>query len=123
VRKLGIIYGQDFSIDNARRLVRNIFAAWGVAATAEWAAHLVANIVKGATFGIGTVLTAIPQGLVAAWSSYVIGQAAKVYFRDGGWGDRGPKAIIQDILDGTDRDSVLAPLRDRLRARISPGDA
>lgn len=120
VRKLGLIYGQEFSADNARRLVRSILAAWGIAATTEWAAHLAAGLVKGTTFGLGTVLTAIPQGLVAAWATYVIGQAAKVYFRDGGWGDRGPKAIIQDILDATDRDSVLAPLRDRLRARIRP---
>jgi small GTP-binding protein len=123
VRKLSLIYGQEFSADNARRLVRSILGAWGVAATAEWAAHLVAGLVKGSTFGLGTVLTAIPQGLVAAWATYVIGQAAKVYFRDGGWGDRGPKAVIQDILDQTDRDSVLAPLKDKLRARIRPGDA
>ena len=70
--------------------------------------------------GTSTVLTAVPQGLAAAWSTYVVGNAANVYFRDAGWGGRSPKDIVQDILTGaeTQKTSILAPIRDQLKAKF-----
>ena len=54
------------------------------------------------TFGTSTVLTAVPQGLAAAWSTYVVGNAANIYFRDAGWSGRSAKDIVQDILSGAE---------------------
>ncbi len=70
--------------------------------------------------GTSTVLTAVPQGLAAAWSTYVVGNAANVYFRDAGWGGRSPKDIVQDILTGAEKQktSILAPIRDQLKAKF-----
>ena len=66
------------------------------------------------------VLTAVPQGLAAAWSSYVVGNAANIYFRDAGWSGRSPRDIVQDILAGAEKQktSILAPIRDQLKAKF-----
>ena len=63
---------------------------------------------------------AVPQGLAAAWSTYVVGNAANVYFRDAGWGGRSPKEIVQEILTGaeTQKTSILASIRDQLKAKF-----
>jgi len=47
-----------------------------------------------------------------------VGNAASVYFRDGGWGKKGAKTIVKNILKNTDRASVLSPVKDRLTARL-----
>jgi small GTP-binding protein len=119
VQKLGEVYGQTFSRANAQHLVREILGAWGVAVTVEWATHLVSGALKTTAPLIGHAVVAVPQGLAAAWTCYVIGQAASRYFRDGGWGQRGAKAIVKDILSELDPDSVLRPLRERLLARLA----
>jgi GTP-binding protein Era len=116
--QLARVYDQPITLRNARTLGRDISLAWGITATVEWVMHILSNVAKTATFGLSTVLTAVPQGLAAGWSTYVIGQAANVYFRDGGWGAKGPKATIEKILDDIDRASVLAPLREQLLARL-----
>jgi hypothetical protein len=62
----------------------------------------------------------LPQGLAAAWSTYVVGNAANIYFRDAGWGGRSAKDIVQDILAGaeTQKRSILAPIRDQLKSKF-----
>ena len=81
--------------------------------------HLFAWAAKGASFGWLTPYTAIPQGLVGGWGSYLVGQAAKVYFEQGAsWGGGSPKPVIKKILASTDKDSVLARLKDEIRDRL-----
>lgn len=118
VQKLGEVYGQQFSRTNAQKLIREIIGAWGIAVSVEWGTHLLSGALKTTAPIIGHALVAVPQGLAAAWTCYVIGQAASRYFRDGGWGARGAKAIVREILDGLDQDSVLNPLKERLLARL-----
>ncbi len=78
------------------------------------------DLLRAVTFGTSTVLTAVPQGLAAAWSSYVVGNAANIYFRDAGWSGRSPRDIVQDILARAEQQktSILAPIRDQLKAKF-----
>ena len=120
VQRIGAIYGTDFSLKNAQGMVLEILRAWGLMAAAEYGLHVAADLLRTVTFGTSTVLTAVPQGLAAAWSTYVVGNAANVYFRDAGWGGRSAKEIVQEILSGaeTQKTSILAPIRDQLKAKF-----
>ena len=120
VQRIGAIYGTDFSIKNAQNMVLEILRAWGLMAAAEYGMHVAADLLRTVTFGTSTVLTAVPQGLAAAWSSYVVGNAANIYFRDAGWSGRSPRDIVQDILAGAEKQktSILAPIRDQLKAKF-----
>jgi uncharacterized protein (DUF697 family) len=119
VQRIGAIYGTDFSLKNAQNMVPEILRAWGLMAAAEYGLHLAADLLRTVTFGTSTVLTAVPQGLAAA-CSYVVGQAANIYFRDAGWSGRSPKDIVQDILACAEKQktSILAPIRDQLKAKF-----
>lgn len=87
--------------------------------TVEWVTHLAAGALKTTVPLVGHAVAAVPQAMAAAWTCYVVGQAATRYFRDGGWGPHGAKAIVREILDGLDQDSVLRPLRERLLTRLA----
>jgi hypothetical protein len=121
VQRIGAIYGTDFSLKNAQGLVMEILQAWGFMGAAEYGLHLAADLLRTVTFGTSTVITAVPQGLAAAWSSYVVGNAANIYFRDAGWSGRSPKDIVQDILASAEKDqaSILGPIRDKLKTKFA----
>jgi hypothetical protein len=120
VQRIGAIYGTDFSLKSAQGMVLEILRAWGLMAAAEYSLHLAADLLRTVTFGTSTVITAVPQGLAAAWSTYVVGNAANIYFRDAGWSGRSPKDIVQDILAGAEKrkNSILGPIRDQLAAKF-----
>ncbi|HEY2528403.1 MAG TPA: GTP-binding protein [Xanthobacteraceae bacterium] len=120
VQRIGAIYGTDYSFKNAQNMVLEILRAWGLMAAAEYGLHVAADLLRAVTFGTSTVLTAVPQGLAAAWSTYVIGNAANIYFRDAGWSGRSPKDIVDDILAGAEKHktSILGPIRDQLKAKF-----
>jgi hypothetical protein len=49
----------------------------------------------------------------------MIGRVAERYFAQGkSWGAGGPKAVVQEILESVDRDSILAQARQDLAARL-----
>ncbi len=120
VQRIGAIYGTDFSFKNAQGMVLEILRAWGLTAAAEYGLHLAADLLRTVTFGASTILTAVPQGLASAWSTYVVGHAANIYFRDAGWSGRSPKEIVQEILADAEREktSILGPIRDQLKAKF-----
>ena len=113
---LSRIYGIDFTMNQARGLVRTLAAAGGVYAMGE----IASSAFKALTLGLGTVLTMIPQGAAAGYMSYIVGQAAKRYFEQGGsWGTDSPKNVVKDILNSTDRDSVVSHLKDSIREKLN----
>ena len=120
VQRIGAIYGTEFSLKNAQSMVLEILRAWGLTAAAEYGLHVAADLLRTVTFGTSTVITAVPQGLGAAWSTYVVGNAANIYFRDAGWSGRSPKDIVQDILAGAEKQktSILGPIRDQLKSKF-----
>jgi hypothetical protein len=81
--------------------------------------NLISSALKLGTGGLSTVLTGTAQGAVAYYSTYVVGQAAETYLAQGkSWGELGPKHVIRSILDGIDRESVLAQARSDIAARL-----
>jgi hypothetical protein len=115
---LGRIYGQPITTENADRLMREIVGAWGVTGFVTLAMNVLSGAIKTAAPVAGVAVTAIPQGAAAAWATYVVGQAASVYFRDGGWGPKGVKTVLKSIIRNTNPDSVLAPIKERLKQRL-----
>ena len=112
---LAHIYGLEMSWVNARQLVTAIIKSAGLVLAGEAAWHIAFSTFKLATLGWGTALTAVPQGAIAGYSSYIVGQAAKYYFEHGSsWGGESPKVVVKRILESTDKESVL----DRLKAEI-----
>ena len=118
VFSLSKVYGLNFSMAQARNLSKAIGKAAGIFALGEitsWGA----SALKVATVQLGVVLTAIPQGAAAGFSSYIIGQAAKHYFEHGGsWGSGSAKSVVSDILKNTDKDSVLNHLKEEIRSKL-----
>ena len=72
------------------------------------------------TFGGSTLLTALPQGAAAGYGSYLVGQAARYYFEHGAsWGDRGPKRVVQRILENTDKASIVERLKGEISKKLA----
>jgi GTP-binding protein Era len=116
---LAHIYGLEMSWMHARKLVGSIAQAAGWVMLGEYATHLAAQLFKGATGGLGTALTAVPQGAAAGYGSYIVGQAAKYYFEHGAsWGGQSPKAVVHRILEQTDKQSVLEHLKDEIKKKM-----
>jgi GTPase len=122
VLTLAKIYGLEISWRHARALITSILkaAGWAVGGVAfEWVVHLASSAFKALTAGYGTLLTAVPQGAAAGLGSYIVGQAAKYYFEHGSsWGGQSAKRVVQQILESTDKQSVLQHLRDEIRRRL-----
>ena len=57
--------------------------------------------------------------LLGALAGYLVGHAAKHYFAHGSsWGNESPKEVVRRILEQTDRQSVLAGLKDEIVNRL-----
>jgi len=117
---LGRIYGIEITMNNARDLVTSILKAAGWVMLGEAAVSYASSLFKGLTVGYGTVLTALPQGAAAGYGSYIVGQAARIYFEQGAsWGQQGPKRVVTQILERTDKESVLKRLKEEIKKKIS----
>lgn len=116
---LSQIYGLDMNWIHARRLVKSILQSAGWVLAGSYSMEWFSSLFKLATFGWGTALTALPQGAAAGYSSFIVGQASKYYFEHGAsWGHEAPKTVIRRILEQTDKDSVLAQLKDEIQRKI-----
>ena len=115
---LSKVYGLNFSMAQARGLSKSIGAAGGVYALGELT-NYGASLFKALTVTFGTALTIIPQGAAAGFTSYIIGQAAKKYFEQGGsWGSGSAKSVVAEILEQTDKDSVVDHLKEEIRQKL-----
>ena len=116
---LSKVYGLNFSMAQARNLAKAIGKGAGLVLVVEQVTMWGSALFKGFTVGLGTPLTMIPQGAAAGFSSYIVGQAAKHYFEHGGsWGADSAKDVVNQILDNTDKDSVLNHLKDEIRKKM-----
>jgi hypothetical protein len=119
VVSLAPIYGLELSWMHGRKLVMSILQAAGWVMLGEATTHIASSVFKALTVGYGTVLTALPQGAAAGYGSYVVGQAAKYYFEHGSsWGGQSPKAVVRQILEQTDKKSVLEHLKEEIKNKI-----
>lgn len=119
VMHLSKLYGLPLSRNEAGDLIKTIFSQLAVLMGATWLIHVLASLLKAGTGGLSTVVTGGAQGAVAYYSTYIVGQAAEHYLAEGkSWGEAGPKQVVQDILDGLDRESILAQARSEIGRRI-----
>jgi len=116
---LSRLYGLPLSRREAGGLIRTIFGQMAVVMGATWLIHALAALLKVGTAGLSTLVTGGAQGAVAYYSTYVVGQAAEQYLVQGkSWGEGGPKQVVREILDGLDRDSILAQARGDIAERL-----
>lgn len=117
---LGRIYGIQVTTSNARALITSILKAAGWVMLSEAVVSYASSVFKALTAGFGSVATALPQGAAAGYGSYIVGQAARYYFQHGAsWGDASAKQVITQILENTDKESVLEQLKEEIKKKIS----
>jgi small GTP-binding protein len=119
VMHLSNVYDLPLSRKEAGSLVSVIAAEAAALMGTVWALHFVSSALKVGTAGLSTIVTAGAQGAIAYYSTYVVGQIAAEYLVQGrSWGEGGPKAVVQQILDSLDRDTVLREAKKEIQARI-----
>ena len=130
---LSKVYGIPLTRTSALKLVRDMSIALGTMGLLHVATRLVKSGVKSAMAGL-TIMTgglagpltalgyaalALTQASAAASMSYVVGQGAKTYLRQGcQWGPRGIKTVIHQLMAQAKTDSVIERLRDDLKKRL-----
>ena len=116
---LSRIYGLPLTKIEAGQLIANICAQLALLMGAIWGVHLVASALKGLSVGLSTALTAGAQGALAYYATMLTGKAAEKYLENGkSWGELGPKRVVEDILAGLDRDSVLRAAKAEISAKL-----
>jgi GTPase len=130
---LSKLYGIPLTKRTAVILVKDMVKAMGALGAVEVAGRLMVVGAKAllagttiATGGLAAPLAALGYGAVsvsfgatAAWASYILGRAAKIYLQQGcQWGSLGIKTVIQQILLQAKADSVVERLRDDLRRKV-----
>ena len=119
VMHLGRVYGLPLTKGEAGSLIAVITAQLAALMGAIWGVHLVASALKGVSAGMSTVVTAGAQGALAWYATELVGRAAEKYLVAGkSWGDKGPKRVVSDIVDGLDRDSILREARAEILRRL-----
>jgi len=129
------VYGIPLTRRTAASLVRDMMLALGAMGLVDVASRILASGIKSSLAGLTVIsgglaapLTALGYGAIGlgqaatgASTSYVLGQGAKTYLRQGcQWGPRGIKTVIQQILVQAKTDSVIDRLRDDLKKRLKP---
>jgi small GTP-binding protein len=123
------LYGLPLTRRAAAGLIKDMVKVMGALGVVDVTSRLVVSGLKATLAGASAAsfgLTAVGYGMVglamggtAAWTSYVLGHASKVYIQHGcQWGDRGIKTVIAEILEKAKADSVMERLRDDLRKKV-----
>ncbi|PSR12469.1 GTP-binding protein [filamentous cyanobacterium CCP3] len=131
ILNLSRLYGLPMTRPAALKLLQQIALGLGGITISELVISLGLSSLKG-VLGVSAIATgglslapyvpvALAQGGVAGLATYGIGQITKTYLTNGAtWGPEGPRAVITEILDGLDEDSILNRIKTELRAKISP---
>jgi small GTP-binding protein len=123
VLHLSRLYGLPLSRAEAGSLVKTIATQMTLFMGTVWGVNLISSALKLGTGGLSTLVTGTAQGAVAYYATYVVGQAAEEYLAKGkSWGEIGPKQVIRSILDGIDRDSILAQAREDIAGRLKSSE-
>ena len=119
VLHLANIYGIEMNWKTARDLVSSILTSAGLVLLTEWLVHLGAGLLKGVTLGLSTLVTAVPQGAAAGYASIIVGKSAKYYLEhNASWGPSGAKTVVRDLLNRTEKNSVIHRLKETIQERL-----
>jgi hypothetical protein len=114
---LGEVYGFRLNRRESAKLLLTISTQLAALMGAYWGTNLISSLLKTASAGLSTTLTAAAQGALAWYATLVTGRMAQTWFARGkSWGGQGPRETARSILASLDRDEVLAQARDRLSA-------
>ncbi len=116
---LAHVYGMSVTRGEASELIRTIGMQMATLMATIWTVNIAASALKATSAGLSTLVTAAAQGGVAYYGTYVVGKAAQRYFAQGrSWGEDGPKAVVQQILESVDKDSILEQAREDIGRRL-----
>jgi GTP-binding protein Era len=116
---LSRLYGLPLNRGEAKELVMVIGAQMALLMGTVWLVNLLSSALKFGTGGLSAVLTGTAQGVLAYYSTYIVGQVAERYLAQGkSWGEGGPKLVVREILDSIDRDTLLAEAKVDIRQRL-----
>ncbi|MEM9819087.1 MAG: GTP-binding protein [Cyanobacteria bacterium P01_D01_bin.6] len=129
---LSRLYGIEMTQPGAINLLKTIALGMGGLTASDLLVSFGLSSLKGllggttvATGGLALpsyVSVAITQAAVAGVATYAIGQVTKTYLAQGAtWGPEGPKAVVNQVLDSLDEDSILNRIKGELRAKIMIG--
>jgi GTP-binding protein Era len=129
ILRMARLYGWPLTTAGAMQLLQKIVLSMLSLGAGEWVALLGLGSLKtllggslpfagGLSLGAyGSV--ALTQAVMAGFSCYAIGEAARRYLAQGAsWGPEGPKAAIAQILADLDEASITARLREEIRTKI-----
>ena len=112
IRKMSSLYGLTLGRSEATKLTATIMAQLALLMSAVWSVNLLSSALKTVSGGLSTTVTAVAQGSLAYYATYLVGQIAEKYFIEGkSWGEQGPKKVAKEILDSLDRNSILMEAR------------
>jgi hypothetical protein len=126
---LSKLYGISMTQQGAFNLLQKIALTMGGISASELLVTFGLSSLKG-VLGVSATATgglalapylsvAVTQAGIAGVSTYSIGQITKAYLVNGAtWGPEGPKAVVTRILASLDEASILARIKDELRAKI-----
>ncbi len=116
---LSRLYSLPLTQREAGSLIKTIAGQMAIIMGSTWLIHALAALLKVGTAGLSTLITGGAQGVIAYYSTYIVGQAAEQYLVQGkSWGEGGPKQVVQEILDSLDRESILAQAREDIAQRL-----
>ena len=119
IRKLSQVYGLPIVGKEASKLTITIMAQIAALMGAVWGINLLSSALKTVSAGLSTTLTAGAQGALAYYATYLVGKIAEEYFiRGKSWGEKGPKQVAKDIVNGLDENSILIVARAKILERI-----
>lgn len=112
-------YGLPLSRAEAGGLIKTIGTQMLLLMGTVWAVHIAASALKLGTGGLSAIVTGGAQGVVAYYSTYVVGRAAEQYLANGkSWGEAGPRLAIREILDSLDRETIVDQAKADIRSRL-----
>lgn len=129
ILSLSRLYGITMTQEGAFNLLQKIAISMGGISASEMLANFGLSSLKGIlglTIPISGGLSlapylsvAVTQAGVAGVSTYAIGEITKTYLANGAsWGENGPKAVVQNILDSLDETSILNRIKWELKAKL-----
>ncbi len=129
ILRLARLYGWPMSTAGATQLLQKIVLSMLSLGAGEWVALLGLGSLKtllggslpfSGGFSLGAYgSVALTQAVLAGFSCYALGEAARRYLAQGAsWGPEGPRTVIAQILADLDEASITARLREEICAKI-----
>ncbi|MEL6492222.1 MAG: DUF697 domain-containing protein [Cyanobacteria bacterium J06621_3] len=126
---LAKLYGLEITQRGATELLKKIALSLGGLTVSELAITFglsglksvlaAAAIPTGGLTASPYVSVALAQATVSGVSTYAIAQVTKTYLANGAtWGKGGPKAVVTEILNELDEDSIMRQIRKELSAKL-----